>query len=119
MKNNSIKTVLKPWGKEIWFAQTKKYVGKILIIKKGQRLSRQYHKVKHETLYTDSGKYVLELGAKGEKKRIMKPGDAFVVTPKTVHRMFAKYGDVRILEVSTPEVWDVVRLQDDYGRSGK
>ena len=119
MKNNPIKIVLKPWGKEIWFAHTKKYVGKILIIKKGQRLSRQYHKVKHETLYTDSGKYILELGATGAKKRIMKPGDAFVVTPKTVHRMFAKYGDVRILEVSTPEVWDVVRLQDDYGRSGK
>lgn len=119
MRKSEIKTVLKPWGKEIWFAHTKKYVGKILIIKKGKRLSRQYHKVKHETLYTDKGKYILELGSDGSKKKIMKPGDVFVVAPKTIHRMFAKYGDVRIIEVSTPELWDVVRLQDDYGRSGK
>lgn len=117
MKRNDMKIVPKPWGKEIWFARTKKYVGKILIIKKGKRLSRQYHEVKHETLYTDQGKYVLELGATGKKKLLMKPGSVFVVKPGTIHRMHAKFGDVKIVEVSTPELWDVVRLQDDYGRT--
>lgn len=112
----ALKTVIKPWGREIWFARTKKYVGKILIIKKGRRLSRQYHKVKHETLYTDKGKYVLEIGSKGSEKRVMKPGSVYVMPPRRIHRMHAKYGDVRIIEVSTPEVWDVVRLSDDYGR---
>lgn len=116
MAKDALKVVLKPWGREIWFARTKKYVGKILIIKKGKRLSRQYHKVKHETLYTDQGKYILELGKEGKQKKLMKPGSVFVVKPRTIHRMHAKFGDVRILEVSTPEVWDVVRMQDDYGR---
>lgn len=116
METSALKVVPKPWGKEIWFARTRKYVGKILIIKKGKRLSRQYHKVKHETLYTDQGKYVLELGKDGKKKRIMKVGDVFVVKPGTIHRMHAKFGDVKIVEVSTPELWDVVRLSDDYGR---
>ncbi|MFH1367639.1 MAG: cupin domain-containing protein [Elusimicrobiota bacterium] len=119
MNASKLKVVPKPWGKEIWFARAKKYVGKILIIKKGKRLSRQYHKVKHETLYTDQGRYVLELGAKGAEKKVMKQGDVFVVKPRTIHRMHAKYCDVKIIEVSTPELWDVVRLQDDYGRSGK
>ena len=116
MTKDALKVVRKPWGKEIWFARAKKYVGKILIIKKGKRLSRQYHKVKHETLYTDQGKYVLELGKDGQRKMIMKPGSVFVVKPRTIHRMHAKFGDVRIIEVSTPELRDVVRLQDDYGR---
>lgn len=109
-----MKIVEKPWGREIWFAQEKKYVGKLLIIKKGHRLSKQYHKVKHETLYTDKGKYIMEING---RKRLVKEGEAVVVKPKTVHRMFAKYGDIKLIEVSTPEVWDVVRLEDDYGRT--
>jgi mannose-6-phosphate isomerase-like protein (cupin superfamily) len=114
MSMYKVKEVKKPWGKEVWLALTKYYCGKLLMIKKGHRLSRQYHKVKHETLYTHKGKYILEL-KKGWK--LMKPGMSFVVKPKTIHRMYAKFGDVVIIEVSTPEVWDVVRLSDDYGRN--
>ncbi|MBI4248217.1 MAG: cupin domain-containing protein [Elusimicrobia bacterium] len=108
------KVVAKPWGKEVWFARTSKYVGKLLYIRKGHRLSRQYHRVKHETLYTLKGKYLLELNG---KKYLKKPGSVVVLPPKTIHRMHAKYGPVTLIEVSTPEVWDVVRLSDDYGRS--
>lgn len=109
-----VKVVKKPWGEERWIAVTDKYVGKLLIIKKGHRLSKQYHRVKHETLYTDRGKYLLEFNG---KNYTMKPGDAVVVKPGSVHRMYAKFGDVRIIEVSTTELDDVVRLDDDYGRS--
>lgn len=110
-----MKEVKKPWGKELWFAQTKKYVGKFLFIKKGQRLSLQYHKKKDETLYALKGDYWLEMNG---KKRKMKMGSAVHFPPKTIHRMTAKYGDVVIVEVSTPEVEDVVRLADDYHRVG-
>jgi quercetin dioxygenase-like cupin family protein len=115
-KMKKLKIVPKPWGQEIWFANEKKYVGKILIIKKGKRLSKQYHKKKHETIYCDKGKYIMEIYG---KPRIVKEGEAIVVKPKTIHRMFAKFCDVKLLEVSTPEVWDVVRVEDDYGRKGK
>jgi quercetin dioxygenase-like cupin family protein len=108
------KKVVKPWGWELWFAQTQRYVGKIIVIKKGHRLSRQYHRYKHETIYTDSGRWVLEIG---KRKRSMKPGDYADIPTGTVHRFTAPYEDVRLLEVSTPQVHDVVRLEDDYGRS--
>jgi len=108
-----MKIVKKPWGKEIWFAQTRKYVGKIIWIKKGHRLSKQYHRFKHETLYTDDGKYILEIDG---KKRLMKKGSVVVIPPKTVHRLEAKYSNVKIIEVSTPQVNDVIRLEDDYDR---
>jgi mannose-6-phosphate isomerase len=112
-----MKTVKKPWGKEIWWASAPGYVGKFLHIKKGHRLSLQYHKVKHETLYTLEGRYLLEVGGKTKRrKRVMKQGSVIQFKPGTVHRMEAPYGDVTIVEVSTPEVWDVVRLDDDYGR---
>lgn len=113
MKTRIIK---KPWGKEIWFAFTKKYVGKILIIKKGYRTSKQYHKRKDETFYCDKGKCILELG---RKKIIMKEGDTIRIKPKTVHRIYAKYGDIKIIEVSTPHLKDIVRIEDDYGRENK
>jgi mannose-1-phosphate guanylyltransferase len=109
-----MKIVKKPWGWEKWIANTKKYVGKILFIKKGHRLSKQYHKVKHETIYTLNGKYVMELKS---SKKIMNEGSVIVVPPKKIHRMYAKFCDVTLIEVSTPEVWDVVRLEDDYGRN--
>jgi|YNPBryBLVA2012_1023415.scaffolds.fasta_scaffold00013_49 mannose-6-phosphate isomerase len=109
-----VKVVKKPWGEERWIAVTDRYVGKLLIIKKGHRLSKQYHRVKHETLYTDQGRYLLEFNG---KNYVMNPGDAVVVKPGSVHRMYAKFGDVRIIEVSTTELDDVVRLDDDYGRS--
>jgi mannose-6-phosphate isomerase len=109
-----MKKVNKPWGWEMWFAHTPKYVGKIIFVKKGHRLSKQYHRVKHETIYTDKGRWVLELNG---RKRIMKPGDFAVIPPRKVHRFTAPFQDVRLLEVSTPQVTDVVRLEDDYGRS--
>ncbi|MFH0947867.1 MAG: cupin [Elusimicrobiota bacterium] len=116
-----MKIVKKPWGYEKWFAQTKKYVGKILFIKKGHRLSKQYHKIKHETIYTLKGRYIMELSrfagsSLRSEKKIMKEGSVIVIPPKKIHRMHSKFCDVTLLEVSTPEVWDVVRLEDDYGR---
>ncbi len=111
-----IKIVKKPWGCEIWYAHTDRYVGKILIIKKGHRLSKQYHKIKHETIYTDKGKYIMEIRG---RKKVVRQGESVVVKPGTIHRMYARYGDIRLLEVSTPQVDDVVRVEDDYGRSKK
>ena len=108
------KKVMKPWGWESWFAQSKQYVGKIIFIKKGHRLSLQYHRRKHETVYADQGSWLLILG---RKSRRMQPGDIAVIPPGRVHRFCAPYGDVRLLEVSTPQVKDVVRIEDDYGRS--
>ena len=109
-----MKIVKKPWGYEKWFAFTKDYVGKILFIKKGRRLSKQYHKVKHETIYTLKGKYIMELK---NGKKLMKEGSVIVIPPKRIHRMFAKFTDVTLVEVSTPQIKDVVRLEDDYGRN--
>jgi quercetin dioxygenase-like cupin family protein len=108
-----LKRVLKPWGWELWFAHSKTYVGKIIQINKGHRLSRQYHRFKHETVFADKGKWLLEIGG---KKRIMKPGDSAVVKPRVIHRFCAPYQTVRLLEVSSPQVKDVIRLEDDYGR---
>lgn len=126
-----MKIVKKPWGKELWFAHTDKYVGKLLFLKKGNRLSLQYHKKKDETLYALKGDYLLEIyplksrraratkslfHRVNGKKRKMKQGSVIHFPPKTVHRMEAKYGDVVLIEVSTPEVEDVVRIEDDYKR---
>lgn len=106
--------VLKPWGWELRFAHSLRYAGKILFIRKGHRLSKQLHRFKHETIYTDRGTWVLEI--RGRKKR-MKPGSCAVIKPGTVHRFAAPNQNVRLLEVSTPQLHDVVRLEDDYGRS--
>lgn len=108
-----MKKVHKPWGWELWFAQAPKYVGKIIFIKKKHRLSKQYHRVKHETIYTEKGRWVLEING---RKRMMKPGSSAMIPPRCVHRFTAPFEDVRLLEVSTPQVLDVVRLEDDYGR---
>jgi len=109
-----MKKVMKPWGWELWFAHSSTYVGKIIFLRKGHRLSKQYHRFKHETIFTDKGRWVLEIN--GRKKQ-MKPGSSVVITPRMVHRFTAPYQDVRLLEVSTPQVNDVIRLEDDYGRS--
>jgi quercetin dioxygenase-like cupin family protein len=110
--------VEKPWGYEIIWAHTPKYVGKILHITKGHRLSRQYHKIKEETLRVLSGKMDLEVGpAESVKTLTMKAGDTFHVVPHTIHRMIA-VEDTDVLEVSTSELDDVVRLEDSYGREG-
>ena len=107
------KMIPKPWGHEILWAQTKTYMGKFLVIKKGHRLSLQYHKKKHETIYTLRGKWRLVLG---RKKSIQSPGSVTVIPPRTVHRFEASYGRVTLIEVSTPGLLDIVRLQDDYKR---
>ena len=109
-----MKKVKKPWGWELWFAHSSKYVGKIIFIQKGHQLSKQYHRFKHETVYADQGTWVLEISG---RKRRMKPGAKAEIEPGVVHRFCSPYEDVRLIEVSTPQVNDVVRLEDDYGRS--
>ena len=110
--------VEKPWGHEIIWAHTPKYVGKILHIEKGHRLSRQYHQVKEETLRVLSGTMDLEVGPDEARTVLtMKAGDTFHVKPHTIHRMIA-VETTEVLEVSTPELDDVVRLEDVYGRQG-
>jgi len=113
-------TVTKPWGHEELWAQTSRYVGKILFIKSGQRLSRQYHSVKEETIMVLEGVLTCEHGPYFDGDKVysitMTPGDIFHVPTGTIHRFGAEEGDVRIVEVSTPEIEDVVRLEDDYRR---
>lgn len=110
--------VSKPWGYELIFAHTDKYVGKILHINAGHSLSRQYHRVKDETLYVSQGTLVLEVGPADEVVRCeLNVGSGFRVRPGTIHRFVAEES-VDLLEVSTPEIDDVVRLEDDYGREG-
>ena len=116
MKTTRVETVKKPWGRELIFAHAAKYVGKMLVIEKGRRLSLQYHRKKHESLFVLRGKLGLRLG---KTMKIVGPGTAFSVPPRTIHRFEAPKGRVTLIEVSTPELWDVVRLQDDYGRRGK
>ena len=113
-----MRRVDKPWGYELVWAETARYVGKVLHIRAGQRLSRQYHRVKEETLMVQAGEMDLEVGpAHAVETRRMKEGDVFHVTPGTIHRMTG-VTDVSVLEVSTPELDDVVRLEDVYGREG-
>lgn len=113
-----MRRVKKPWGYELIWAETGRYVGKILHIKAGHSLSRQFHRKKDETFLVQSGRMVLEIGRSPRPRRIrMKPKDAFHCAPKTIHRMIA-VTDVDVIEVSTPELNDVVRLEDAYGREG-
>jgi mannose-6-phosphate isomerase len=104
--------VQKPWGREIWVAVEDEYVGKILEIKKGTRTSLQYHEKKKETIYVLSG--VLKVETKTEEL-ILDKGDALTLYPGDVHRLIA-VEDLRLIETSTPELKDVVRVDDDYGR---
>lgn len=114
--NAAVKRVDKPWGYELHWAVTDRYVGKVLHVKAGHALSLQYHVRKEETIMLWSGKLLFEIGrADALTKLEMKPGDRVHVTPGTVHRMTA-IEDCDIFEVSTPELDDVVRLEDRYGR---
>jgi quercetin dioxygenase-like cupin family protein len=110
----------KPWGKEIWFAHTEKYAGKILFIKKGHRYSLQYHENKQETQYLYKGKVKLTFGKDKNnlQEKILLPGSTVQVDPFLIHRVEA-LEDSEVIEVSTAELDDVVKLDDDYGRSGK
>ncbi len=113
----NIKIIKKPWGEERLFAKTSKYAGKILIVRKGHRLSLQYHKSKDETLYLEEGLLKLTLGKNKNSlvSRMVISGENFKISPRTIHRIEA-LDNCRLIEVSTPELEDVVRLDDDYGR---
>ena len=113
-----IRTVPKPWGHETIWAHTDRYVGKVLHIKAGQALSVQYHNRKDETVHLLSGElvYRVQMGEALEDMHL-KAGESFRITPGTIHQMEA-VTDCDVLEVSTPELDDVVRLSDRYGREG-
>jgi mannose-6-phosphate isomerase-like protein (cupin superfamily) len=110
--------VEKPWGYEFIYAVTELYCGKILVVRAGQALSLQYHREKDETIYLDDGLAEIELGQLGEPPQsvVVGPGASFRVRPGTVHRLRA-IRDCSFLEVSTPHLDDVVRLEDRYGRA--
>jgi|SRR5690606_30788191 len=107
----------KPWGYEIIWAETENYVGKLIFINKDHRLSLQLHDFKEESILVQTGLIELEIDGNTENRVMMKlsPGESYHITPKTVHRITA-VTDAVIVEVSTPELDDVVRLEDDYGR---
>ena len=112
--------VEKPWGWELVWAYSERYCGKLLFVRSGHALSLQYHEVKDESWYVEQGRADLELGIAGEEtleRREIGPGDCFRFRPGTVHRVRA-IEDLLVIEVSTPEIDDVVRLSDDYGREG-
>ena len=114
-----VKHVPKPWGHETIWAHTDRYVGKILHIRAGQALSVQYHERKDETVYLLSGEMIYWVKIGDDEMRDMKlgKGEAFRITPGTIHYMEA-VTDCDVLEASTPELDDVVRLKDRYGREG-
>ena len=113
-----VKIVNKPWGHEVIWAHTDRYVGKVLHINAGHALSVQYHERKDETVYLLSGELIYWV-KDGEEMRDMKlrVGEAFRITPGTVHYMEA-VTDCDVLEASTPDLDDVVRISDRYGREG-
>jgi len=106
----------KPWGYEKIFARTDRYVGKVLHIEAGESLSLQYHVQKDETIYVLAGELIFEVDESGVLvKKTLKEGEGYRILPGTRHRMSALVS-TDILEVSTPELDDVVRLEDRYGR---
>ena len=115
-----VQKVEKPWGHELIWALTDVYCGKVLFVRAGHSLSLQFHREKDESWFIQSGRVKLELGRAGEsvlKQEVVGPGAAFHYAPGTVHRVTA-LEDTMILEVSTPQISDVVRLEDAYGREG-
>jgi len=117
---SEVRRVEKPWGYELIWALTERYCGKVLFVKTGCSLSLQFHNEKDESWLVQSGRVLLELGDAGEavlQQEIVEAGMAFHYPPGTVHRVKALV-DTTILEVSTPQLDDVVRLEDLYGREG-
>ena len=115
-----VRRVDKPWGHELIWALTDVYCGKVLFVKAGHSLSLQFHREKDESWLVQSGRARLELGEVGQKvlqEEVIGAGAAFHYPPGTVHRVTA-IEDTTILEVSTPHLDDVVRLEDAYGRKG-
>ena len=119
MKDKLPRKTEKPWGFELLFAHTPKYVGKVIFIRKGHRLSLQYHEKKDETMYIYEGNALMEIeGSDGRMtSSVVQPGYCVRIPPLTKHRLKA-IEDTTLLEVSTPELEDVTRLEDDYGRTG-
>jgi len=112
-----LERIEKPWGYEILFAVTEKYIGKILFIKKGHRLSLQYHKQKDETFYCLKGRANLTIDNDNITNILpLVPDCSYRIEPMTIHRVEA-IEDTTLVEVSTPEGEDVVRVEDDYGRA--
>ncbi|MGH2977492.1 MAG: cupin [Gaiellaceae bacterium] len=112
--------VEKPWGWELIWAEAEAYVGKVLFVRAGQSLSLQFHREKDESWYVEGGRARLELGDAGQEaldEEIVTAGACFRYRPGTVHRITA-LDDTTILEVSTAQLDDVVRLEDRYGREG-
>jgi mannose-6-phosphate isomerase-like protein (cupin superfamily) len=114
-----VRIVQKPWGHETIWALTDRYCGKVLHIKAGEALSVQYHERKDETIHLLSGEMIYRVGERGGELRDVRlcRGESFRITPGTVHQMEA-VTDCDVLEASTPELDDVVRLTDRYGREG-
>ena len=112
--------VEKPWGHELIWAESERYVGKVLFVKAGESLSLQFHRVKDESWLVQEGRAKLELGSAGDavlRVEVVGPGATFRFRPGTVHRVTA-LEDTTIIEVSTTELDDVIRLEDRYGREG-
>jgi mannose-6-phosphate isomerase-like protein (cupin superfamily) len=109
-----MKIIEKPWGREVWWGENEHYLAKILEVNAGAKLSRQYHRVKVETMYCTEGHGTLEFA---ERMIDMAPGVAVDIPAGTVHRLMAA-ADSRLIvfEVSTPQPDDIVRLEDSYGR---
>ena len=115
----SPRRVEKPWGWELVWAEADDYVGKLLFVRAGESLSLQYHELKDESWLVQEGRARLELGEVGGELEVVEivPGDAFHYRAGTVHRVTA-IEDTLVVEVSTPQLDDVVRLEDRYGREG-
>lgn len=113
-----VKRIDKPWGYEIIFALSEKYCGKLIFVRAGEQLSLQFHRMKDETIYVHSGRIELEIGDPGGTldAEVIGPGHAFRLKPGVVHRWRALEDSI-VLEASTPELDDVVRLEDRYGRA--
>ena len=112
MKFNEVKIVDKPWGREKHFSVEPEYVGKILKVKAGSRLSLQYHNIKKETMYVLAGRMKFTLG---DEEEVVGPGQSVSIDAKMIHRVEA-LDDLEILEVSTNHLDDIVRLKADYDR---
>jgi mannose-6-phosphate isomerase len=117
-ESGQVRKVPKPWGHELIFAENDRYAGKILHLEAGHTLSLQYHERKDETLYVLEGEVILTVEVDGEMRDIrLAEGGVFRVRPGVRHRLRAE-GPCRLVEVSSPELDDVVRLEDAYGRAG-
>jgi mannose-6-phosphate isomerase len=115
----TVRRIEKPWGYEDIFAETETYVGKVIFVRGGERLSLQYHEVKDETMTLLSGAAELQVGSSAEQLQTvaLARSESVRIRPGVLHRLVA-LDDCEVLEVSTPHLDDVVRVSDDYGREG-